>query len=410
MTMMNRMLAVSATLALACLAGCSGHGKSTSEALKASTNKVAGMKSASEYQQAQQAFLSGDLEKALKAVDRSIQINPSVAQSHVLKGRVLLERSDLEGAIESLQRAEAVDPKSVEAQYYLGIVYERFTQPDKALERYAKASELEPSNPQYAVAAAEMMIDTGKFDEAETFLSSRGASFEHNAGVRQTQGHLAMMRGDAKKAATLFNEARLLAPDDTMVLEDLVNAQVATGQFAEAEFNLGRLLKVPANKDRRDLRQMRARCLSNVDRPLEAREVLIELTGSDAGQKDVESWIELGDVCYVLRDMNRLRQASQRIIALAPERYEGYTLKALWQRKQGDLEGALASLDRAVERRGSEIDSLMFKGLVLKELGRTDEASAAFAMVLSEDPSNQAAKQAMESGPVTSAPEGGEQP
>lgn len=408
MKTLPRILPLSAAVLVACLGGCQGHGKYTSEGLVNGQNKVAGLKAANEYQQGQQAFLAGDLEKAIKSVDRSIQINPSVPKSHVLRGRILLEQSDLEGAINSLQKAEALDPKNVDAQYYLGIVYERFTQPEQAKERYLKAAELEPSNPQYAVAAAEVMIDTGDLGGAETFLSSRGPAFEHNAGVRQTQGHISMMRGDAAKAAQLFNEARLLAPDDTMVLEDLVHAQIATGQFAEAEFNLGRLLKATGNKDRRDLKQMRARCLTNVDRPLEARDVLIDLTSGDAGQKDVESWIALGDVCYILHDMNRLRQAYGRVLALAPERSEGFTLKALYQRKQGDLAGALSSLDQAVQLSGDEIDPLMLKGLVLKDLGRTSEARSTFTQVLAKDPGNETAQEAIQNLAVTSVPESGD--
>lgn len=408
--MMHRTVPLAATLALVCLAGCAGHGKYTTEGKNKGNERVAGMKSASEYQQAQQSFLAGDLEKALKAADRSIMMNPSVAKTYVLRGRILLEQSNLEEAVNTFQKAEALEPGNVEAQYYLGIVYERFTQTDKALERYLKASELEPSNPQYAVAAAEMMIDLGRLEDADAFLSRGGTNFEHNAGVRQTQGHLAMMQGDPARAAKLFNEARLLAPDDTMVLEDLVNAQVATGQFADAEFNLGRLLKVKENKDRRDLKQMRARCLTNLDRPLEARDVLLDLTSGDAGQRDLESWIELGDLSFVLRDMARLRQSYGRVIALAPHRSEGYTLKALYQRHQGDTEGALASLELACERRGEEVDPLMFKGLLLSEMGRQDEARSAFASVLNEDPGNEAAKQALESMTVTSVPEGGESP
>ena len=102
--------------------------------------------------------------------------------------------------------------------------------------------------------------------------------------------------------------------------------------------------------------------------------------------------------------------ASSRVIALAPYRSEGYILKALWQRKQGDLAGALESLDRASEWRGEEVDSLMFKGMVLRELGREQEALETFASVVAEDPSNEVARQAMEATVVTSVPESTDDP
>jgi tetratricopeptide (TPR) repeat protein len=412
MPTISRTLAAAAALSLACIAGCApGHGKHTSEGLKNSTARVNELKAMNEYQQAEQAFYAGDLDKARKSVDRSETISPNIARIRILKGRIQIEQGDLEGAMDTFQKAEAVDPKCVEAQYYQGILFERFAQSDKALDKFQKAAELEPSNPQYAIASAEMMVDMGKLDEAESYLSGLRTSFEHNAGVRQTLGHLAMMKHEHARAATLFNEARLLAPDDTGILEDLTYAQIATGKFAEAEFNLDRLLKAPANKDRRDLKLMRARCLSEVDRPVEARELLIELTGDSAGQKDAEAWIGLAHSSFVLRDFNRVRMAASRVIALRPDSPEGYMIKAIWQRQVGDLEGAITSLDSAVRFRGERTDPLMLQGMILEDLGQVERARNAYAAVLRQNPEHREAMAALESlasregEGVTSVPE-----
>jgi Flp pilus assembly protein TadD len=381
--------------ALVALSGCAKHGKHTSPALVNATNRVDAIKAGNAFDQGRQAFLAGDLEKSRKLVDNSITINPNVAKSHVLKGRILIEQSDLEGALLSFQRAEALEPTNVEAQYYMGIVYERFSQPETALTHYTKAAELEPSNPQHVVAAAEMYIDLGRLDEANTFLADRKANFDHNAGVRQTMGHIAMLRGDASSAVSLFNDARLLAPDDSGILEDLVHAQIATGRYPEAEFNLTRLLKVPDNVERRDLKQMHAKCLMALDRPVEARDILLSLTGDDAGKMDVEAWVELGNVSFVLRDLNRVRMAASRVNVLAPARFEGYMLRALWHRQQGDLTSALRCTEDAVSRRGTSVEPLLLHALVLEELGRYGEAKSSYKLVLTEQPSNAIATSAM---------------
>jgi Flp pilus assembly protein TadD len=406
--MTTRRLSLAVLAAAAGLAGCAGHGDYTKEALRNSQNKVQGLKAMNEYQQAEQAFLAGDLDKSLKMIDRSLTNNPSVPLSYVLRGRILLEKGDLEQSLACFQRAEALKPETVGAQYYMGIVYERFSQHEEALARYLKAGELDPTNPQYSVAAAEMMIDMGRVDEAEKFLGKQSPAFAHNAGVRQTLGHVAMLKGDAPAAVKLFNEARLLAPDDKIVLEDLIRAQIAIGEFGEAQYNIERLLKTDEGKDRRDLRQLRARCLINLDKPVEAREVLIQLTNDPEGQKDVEAWIDLGNVAYVLKDQNRLRLASQRTLALAPSRPDGYTLRALWLRRQNDLAGALSMLDKAIERCGAETDPLMLRGLVLQELGRREEAKQSFALVLEKDPENATARHAIETLTYASVPESGD--
>lgn len=384
-------LAVAALSLVLVAGGCSpGRGKYTSEGLQKAQERVAGLKSANEYQQAWQAYTAGDLDKAMRAIERSITLNPGVAKSHVLRGRIEIEQGNLERSLESFQKAQALDPTNVESHYYTGIVYERFSQPETALEHFTKAAELEPTSAQYALAAAEMMIDLERLDDAEQFLNSRTASFRHNAGVRQTLGHIAMMRGDAPTAVRLFSEARLLGPDDPSILEDLVHAQIATGQFAEAEFNITRLLSAPGNRERRDLMHMRARCLTELDRAVDAREIYRQLTSGDDGQRDVEAWIGLGNTSYILRDNLRLRQASQRVLSIAPARPEGYILRAWFQLRTNNPQQALTSLDQAIERRGSQIEPLLLKAVVLKQLDRGEEARQMLSKALADEPSNAA--------------------
>ncbi|MFO0836335.1 MAG: tetratricopeptide repeat protein [Phycisphaerales bacterium] len=370
--------------------GANGHGGYTTEHISAAKEKMNIMKSATEWEMAHQAFLAGELDKALKGVDRSLAINDNVAKSHVLKGRILMERGELEGAIESFNKAAALDPTFVDAPYYLGIAYERINRREQSLEAYQKAAEIEPSNAQYAIAASEMMIDLGKIDEAESYLAERGGSFENNAGVRQTLGHIAMMRSDSTKAVSLFNEARLLAPDDNAILEDLARSQVAAAQFADAESNLARLLKSPDMKERRDLQHLRARCLVEVDRKLDAREALIALTQGQAGAADTEAWVQLGNLSYVLKDATRARQCAARVIAMAPERPDGYVLRGLQLRRDSKPKDALASFEKALTL-GAKSDVLILKGMALKDLNRTDEARAVFAQALQNNPQDTSA-------------------
>ena len=82
-----------------------------------------------------------------------------------------------------------------------------------------------------------------EINEAYQILSDGQKHFAYNAAIRQTMGHIATLRGDAKMAAQHFNEASLLAPDDDRILEDLARAQMACGDFADAEVNLARLLE-----------------------------------------------------------------------------------------------------------------------------------------------------------------------
>ncbi|MBL8874892.1 MAG: tetratricopeptide repeat protein [Phycisphaerae bacterium] len=385
--MRNTFLVVLAGVVCASLIGCTGHGVSTRRESSAAKERLAAMKSAMEWQSAKQQLLSGNTAKALESINRSLGLNPNVAKSHVLKGRILMEQGDLEGALNWFGTAEGLDPENVEAQYYSAIVYERLKQPDEALARYRRASDLEPSNPQYVIAAAEVLMDQGKLEDAETELTSHRASFANNPGVNQTLGHIAMMQNKSEDAMNFFEQARLAAPDDPAIQNDLIGSQIACKKFADAEHNITKLMKQKGFEDRRDLRLQRARCLVELDRPMDAREVLVKLTTSDGGASDVEAWIELGKLSYKLKDLNRARTASARLVAIAPERPEGYQLRAMVFRKTGAMDQAHDNAIKAVAI-APTAENYVLLGMIERQMGNTNDANLCFAEALKIEPAN----------------------
>src|SRR5262245_43766148 len=98
------LLAVALPAALT-LAGCAQHGEYTKKHLNEAAERMSQMKSGTEWEMARQQYLAGDLDKALKTVDRSITLNDKVAKSHVLRGRILIEKGRMEEARQSLLKA-----------------------------------------------------------------------------------------------------------------------------------------------------------------------------------------------------------------------------------------------------------------------------------------------------------------
>lgn len=375
-------------LALAAALGGCGQGQYTREHTAAAQEKLAMLKSGTEWQMAQQQFLAGDLEKSLKTVDRSIALNPRVTKSHSLRGRILMERGRLEEARNSFLEAEKLDATFVDAQYYLGIIHERVGQPSDALVRYTNAMNLDSSNAQYVVAAAEMLVAQSQLDQASALLESRRQYLQYNPAIRQTLGHIAMLRNDVPTAANFFREALLLAPGDQAISEDLVQAHMSLGQFADAESILNRLLTKDTNKDRRDLKHLLARCLIALERPADARTVLQELASSPEGSADVRAWVDLGNVAAILQDHSTLRQASQRVATMAPQRHEGFMLRAMLARQTNQLPQALAFAEQAVSRAGKDASPFVLKAIIQQDLGRTSEAQQTLALAQQVDPRN----------------------
>lgn len=376
------------------LTGCAGgHGKHTSEGLSQAQERMAEMKSATAWDMARQQYAVGDLSKALKSVDESLSYNGSVPKAHTLRGRILIELGQIEPAIESLQSAVAIDPNHVEGHYYLGIAMERISDDEGALAAYETAALLEPANAQYVIAAAEMLIDLERLEEARTLLDSRRATLEHNAGIRQSLAHVAMLKENYDEAVDLFREARLLDPEDLSILEDLAVAQMADEQWAEAEFSAKTLLDHDGYQERRDIQRMRARCLVELDRPVEARAILLALTSSKEGGNDWHAWRDLGNVALMIRDDQRARMAARRVIALRPELTEGYEIMAAAHMKAGNLEDALNNLNVAFELNPRSSRLALVRGVILDQLGRTAEAEEAFRIASKLDPNDERARQ-----------------
>lgn len=374
-------------LCAAMTGGCQGHGAYTKEHVSGAKAKMSAVKSATEYQISHQAFLAGDIKKALKHADYSIGLNDQVAKTYVLKGRILTEIGDIEQAALSLAKAVELDSKNVDAAYFQGILAERIGRREEALARYQAAAELDTTNAQYAIAAAEMMIELDRADEARTYLTERQDKFSHSAGVRQTLGHIAVLQNKHEDAIALFKEARLLNPEDLTILEDIAHCNFVLRRFGDAEAALAKVLKNDDFKARRDLRHMRVDCLVHLDRAVDARNFVLELTTGDEGANDTAAWITLGQLSYELRDTSRLREAASRVVALAPERAEGYLLRGLAARRVNDLKTAKMNFEKAASIT-PDADTITVLGMTYKELGEIDHARTCFTALLQKDPSN----------------------
>lgn len=349
------------------------------------------LKAATEYQMAYQAFMASDLKKAATHVDYSLGLSPNVAKSHVLKGRVMMEMGNLEKAAACFLQAKEIAADNVDAHYYQGVLAERVARKDEALISYQRAAELDRGNAQYCIAAAEMLMDLGRIDEADTYLRARLDTFVNNAGVKQVLGNIAMLRGDPKAAQGLFAEARLLDPENRSAVENLVRAQLANGDVADAEVNLSKLLKDKLAVNRRDLMHTRAECLVQLDRPIEARDLYLELTRDSSGAADAKAWRGLGQIAYFLKDTQRARQCATRLVAIAPQSPDGWVLRGLLNRRAGDLTAAKMNVEQALALR-QESQTLVLLGLIQQDMHQYGSAKATFQRVLTNEPGHPAAQ------------------
>lgn len=368
------------------LAGCSGHGKFTTEGKELAEQNQARMKAASRYDLAMQEFVSGDPKRALQSIDQSIASHNGTPAAHMLRGRILVELGRAEDGVEAFQTAIKIDPQNAEAHYYLGMAMERLRRSDEALSSYRKAGELDRANAQYPIAAAELLIEQGKLQEAHAVLDSASPEVRRSPGALQTLGHVEMMQGNTEAGLAYFRDAATLSPNDPSLLDDLARAQVAAGQIAEGERTLSRLLAMPKMQNRRDLVMLRARCLSEMDRPVEAREILYKL--AQTGDADPAVWKRLFELGRQLGDVRLQRQAASTLIATAPNEPDGFVAMALCQKDMGEIDQAIVSLEKAMARTKTDPTPAKTLGLLRAQIGDRAGAAKAFRKAAEMDPSD----------------------
>jgi len=378
---------IPASLILATIAGCSGQGNYTRQGVSMAKERMSFLKSGTEWELARQAFLAGNLEKALEKVDFSLSINDTVVKSHVLKGRIQIEMGDLGNALKSLRTANTLDPEDPDAHYYLGIIFERLNRPEDAYTHFEQACEFDDYNPSYAVAAAEKLIDLDRIEEAKIYLTTIPMA-QNNAGIRQTLGHIAMIEKEYTLAVKYFNESRLLAPDDKGIAEDLIHAQMAAGLFAEAERNIALLLQKSENDDRRDLKILHAKALLNTGRPVEARSIYQQLLSTSQGKSDVDSWVGLANAAFTINDMRTVRKAASRIVALSPDSYEGFLIYAMYHRQKKDFKSSLSSINKALSKNPLDAGMYAYRAMILSDLDQRANAFASIAQAVKLEPGN----------------------
>jgi len=341
------------------------------------------------YEQARQAFESGQLPRALREIDRAIVQTPDNAGFHLLRGRILLEMNDLESARQALDASLDKNPELADAHYFAGIVEQRWSHDEAALERYDRAREIEPRNLSYLVAAAEMRIGLGRTVEARQIIDEKIGFFEHHPALLHALGQIALLEGDRARAASLYEQARLRDPDNLQLAEELAGAQYEAGQYATCVATLQSLHgRLPARRS--DLVLLEARCLAQMGERETARERFAEavkLAPDDAG-----AWIEFGMLAWESGDSDRVAQCASRALSLDAKRWGGWVLQGIDARHRGDLREACAAFSRAAQLGEGQPMVWMLLGHSLEESGNRDQARIAYQKALAIDPDNEEAR------------------
>lgn len=319
------------------------------------------------YDQAKQALATGQFETALTHIDRAIERYPSESSYLVLRGRILLEQRRMHQAKESLDRAVEVDAKNAEAQYFLGVLAQRCDDPAAARVHYDKALELDSKNLQFLACCAEMRLAGGDPVGARELIEQSAPSFDYNPVLQQLRASCLSMEGRTAEAADVMALAFSRNPTDAGLAEDLVFALFDAGEWSECLMKFDEPV-LAAARQRPDLVRMRARCLIMLNRPVEARDLL--LSRAPGGEPPVEYLVALGYASWAAGDWARLGTCGEQLVSAHPRLAEGYLFLGALERERGNL----VASDRWLEQASTRAES---RDLIIKLRTRVQAQLAA---------------------------------
>jgi len=167
--------------------------------------------------------------------DKALNIDDTIAESHIAKARVyLFYEKKWQAAYEALQKAIQLNPAATESYRLMGYYYIVVGKKDEAVKILEKALEIDPLSTVINNYLGEAYAMAGRFDDAYHIAEKQ---LEINPRMRlaiEAKGWSMGMKGNWEKALELFQEVHRLANHPLKSLAPLGYAYAKLGQKEKA--------------------------------------------------------------------------------------------------------------------------------------------------------------------------------
>jgi tetratricopeptide (TPR) repeat protein len=153
-------------------------------------------------------FTEGHMERARETAELAVRLAPDLAEAHVAKATAHLQDADLEGAVVALLRAVELAPGHTEALGALGRVLLEVGAPADSI-RLSEASHLRDRDdwPLAVIARAQALL--GRWDAAMAALDRMGSQAEKQLGLMM-KARISMWRRDRHAVKAIYDRATAL--------------------------------------------------------------------------------------------------------------------------------------------------------------------------------------------------------
>ena len=163
----------------------------------------------------------GDTEQAMLALERAVEINPSLAESRMNLGNIYLKKDRIEDAIHEYETALEIDPSNAKTHNNLGNAYTKRGWLNDAISQYMRSVELEPNFTEAYKNLANAYCEQEMFGQAAAQLKQAIILEPEDAGLFKQLGDVFSRMGDYERGIFQYKKALEIK-----------------GDFAEAHYGL----------------------------------------------------------------------------------------------------------------------------------------------------------------------------
>lgn len=147
------------------------------------------------------------------------------------------------------------------ANYYMGLHYKATNQVDLALECFRKAWQTQPTNPEYVLNLAQMLVLQKQFDEATRTIEALPKHQRQTRDILAVHGYALSQLNRLEQAQAVYTRYLQLDPDNPALLNSLGTVEARLGHMEQAASYFARALAI--NPDMPDVKEnlKRARSL-----------------------------------------------------------------------------------------------------------------------------------------------------
>jgi tetratricopeptide (TPR) repeat protein len=155
----------------------------------------------------------GNIEQALVAFERAVEINPSLAECQTNLGNVYLKMDRIEDAIDQYRAALEINPSDAKTHNNLGNALTSAGRLDDAISEYSESLELDPNFAEVYTNLSVVYCEKKMFTTAESVLKEAIALEPRNGSFYNQLGNVYSQMGQCEKAILQYNRALKLASD-----------------------------------------------------------------------------------------------------------------------------------------------------------------------------------------------------